>query len=94
VGDGVGLGVGDGVADGLAATLAGATLGSTVVDALGEAAFVHRATGEQVAVADAVEIHVGLAQLGPAVASPDAQLEAALDGLRVHHQRPEEQPAA
>lgn len=65
-----------------------------VVDALGDAAFVRRATGEQVALADAVEIHVGLAQLGPAVASADALLDAAVEGLRVQHQRPEEQPAA
>lgn len=53
-----------------------------IADALTAAQFTSRRTGTRVFIADAVHVHVGLAQLGPTTSSADALFEAAAVGLQ------------
>ncbi len=59
-----------------------------ILDAVADARFMDRSAGTQRRLGDAVEIHVGLAGVGPSCSSPDALLDAATTAL--HQARAQE----
>ncbi len=59
-----------------------------ILDAVADARFMDRSTGTQRHLADAVEVHVGLASFGSSRSSPDALLDAATTAL--HQARAQE----
>jgi len=64
-----------------------------IADALTTAQFTSRGTATRIFIADAVHVHVGLAELGPATSSADALLDAAVVGLQRARSLAEEQTA-
>ena len=64
-----------------------------ILDAVASAAFTSRATGARMAVADAVEVDVGLAELGRGISSADALLDAATAGMADAPADPEHEQA-
>lgn len=63
-----------------------------IVDAIAAASYTSRSTGARAPVTDAVQVHVGLAELGPGISSADALLDAATVSADEHQETLEREP--
>lgn len=63
-----------------------------IVDAIAGAGYISRSTGARASVTDAVQVHVGLAELGPGISSADALLDAATVSVDEHRETVEQEP--